>query len=119
MKHVAGEDLSKYQAALDYINWWHSGEPGAIAMRQGYYNVVQETSREFVEPFEWDYWIDGKPADQPIPNLLRRRRQAFRSAPSATAVPSSTVRACTACGTRSWTSSSTKCNAGTSSWRPS
>jgi putative spermidine/putrescine transport system substrate-binding protein len=67
MKHVA-EDPSKYQAALDYINWWHSGEPGAIMMRQGYYNVVQETSREFVEPFEWDYWIDGKPADQPIPN---------------------------------------------------
>jgi putative spermidine/putrescine transport system substrate-binding protein len=67
MTHVT-EDPSKYQAALDYINWWHSGEPGAIMMRQGYYNVVQETSREFVEPFEWDYWIDGKPAAEPIPN---------------------------------------------------
>ncbi|MGH3061743.1 MAG: ABC transporter substrate-binding protein, partial [Gaiellaceae bacterium] len=67
MTHVT-EDASKYQAALDYINWWHSGEPGAIMMRQGYYNVVQETSREFVEPFEWDYWIDGKPAAEPIPN---------------------------------------------------
>jgi putative spermidine/putrescine transport system substrate-binding protein len=67
MNHVT-EDPSKYQACLDYINWWHSGEPGAIMMRQGYYNVVQETSREFVEPFEWDYWIDGKPAAEPIPN---------------------------------------------------
>lgn len=67
MNHVA-DDPSKYQAAIDYLNWWHSGEPGAIMMRQGYYNVVQETSRDFVEPFEWDYWIDGKPAAEPIPN---------------------------------------------------
>lgn len=67
MSHVA-DDPSKYQACLDYINWWHDGEAGAIMMRQGYYNVVQETSREFVEPFEWDYWIDGKPATEPIPN---------------------------------------------------
>jgi putative spermidine/putrescine transport system substrate-binding protein len=67
MKQVA-DDPAKYQAAIDYINWWHSGEAGAIMMRQGYYNVVQETSREFVEPFEWDYWIDGKEAAQPIPN---------------------------------------------------
>jgi putative spermidine/putrescine transport system substrate-binding protein len=67
MNHVA-EDPAKLQAALDYINWWHSGVPAAIMMRQGYYNVVQETSREFVEPFEWDYWIDGKPAAEPIPN---------------------------------------------------
>jgi putative spermidine/putrescine transport system substrate-binding protein len=67
MRHVT-EDPSKYQACLDYINWWHQGEAGGIMMRQGYYNVVQDTSREFVEPFEWDYWIDGKPASEPIPN---------------------------------------------------
>jgi putative spermidine/putrescine transport system substrate-binding protein len=67
MSHVA-DDPSKYQACLDYINWWHEGEAGAIMMRQGYYNAVQETSREFVEPFEWDYWIDGKEAAEPIPN---------------------------------------------------
>jgi putative spermidine/putrescine transport system substrate-binding protein len=67
MSHVT-EDPSKYQACLDYINWWHQGEAGAIMMRQGYYNVVQEPSREFVEPFEWDYWIDGKPAAEAIPN---------------------------------------------------
>jgi putative spermidine/putrescine transport system substrate-binding protein len=67
MNHVT-EDPSKYQAALAYINWWHEGEAAAIMMRQGYYNAVQETSREFVEPFEWDFWIDGKPAAEPIPN---------------------------------------------------
>ena len=66
-RHVQ-DDASKWQAALDYINWWQSGEPGAIMMRQGYYNVVQETSRDFVEPFEWDYWIEGRPAAEPIPN---------------------------------------------------
>jgi putative spermidine/putrescine transport system substrate-binding protein len=37
-------------------------------MRQGYYNAVQGTSRRFVEPFEWDYWIAGKPATKAIPN---------------------------------------------------
>ena len=67
MSHVA-DDPSKYQACLDYINWWHEGEAGAIMMRQGYYNAVQEPSREFVEPFEWEYWIEGQPATQPIPN---------------------------------------------------
>jgi putative spermidine/putrescine transport system substrate-binding protein len=67
MSHVA-DDPSKYQACLDYINWWHEGEAGAIMMRQGYYNAVQEPSREYVEAFEWDYWIDGKEAAQPIPN---------------------------------------------------
>jgi len=31
-------------------------------MRLGYYNAVQATSRRFVDPAEWDYWIAGKPA---------------------------------------------------------
>lgn len=64
----AAKDPAKFQACIDYLNWWHSGEPGGIIMKQGYYNPAQETSREFVEPFEWDYWIEGKPAAQPIPN---------------------------------------------------
>jgi putative spermidine/putrescine transport system substrate-binding protein len=67
MNHVA-EDPAKLQAAYDYLNWWHEGEAGAIMMRQGYYNVVQEASRDYVEPFEWDYWIEGAPASEPIPN---------------------------------------------------
>lgn len=62
------KDPAKFQAALDYINWWHHGEAGALMMRQGYYSPVQQTSRKFVEPFEWDYWIAGKPASKPIPN---------------------------------------------------
>jgi putative spermidine/putrescine transport system substrate-binding protein len=64
----AAKDPDKFQAAIDYMNWWHSGKAGAIMMRQGYYSPVQQTSRQYVEPFEWGYWIDGKPASQPIPN---------------------------------------------------
>ncbi len=66
--HVA-EDPAKWQAALDYINWWHSGPPAAIMMRQGYYNLVQEPSREFVSPAEWDFWIDGKAAAEDLPGI--------------------------------------------------
>jgi putative spermidine/putrescine transport system substrate-binding protein len=61
MSHVA-EDPSKLQACYDYINWWHEGEAGAIMMRQGYYNVVQETSREHVSEDEWNFWIEGQAA---------------------------------------------------------
>jgi len=54
---------SKLQACYDYVNWWHSGAPGATLMRFGYYNAVQEASRPPLVPqAEWDYWIDGKPA---------------------------------------------------------
>src|ERR687891_503977 len=67
MSHVT-DDPSKYQACLDYINWWHDGEAAAIMMRQGYYNAVQATSREFVDPGEYAYWIEGEPADKDYPN---------------------------------------------------
>jgi len=60
-------DPDKLQAAYDYINWWHSGEPGAIMMRQGYYNAVQGTSKKFVDPGEYAYWIEGKPAPKDYP----------------------------------------------------
>ena len=65
----AESDPSLLQACYDYINWWHSGEPGAIMMRQGYYNAVQETSRQFVEPEEYDFWIDGKAAAKDLPGI--------------------------------------------------
>lgn len=65
----AEKDPSLLQAAYDYINWWHSGEPGSIMMRQGYYNAVQETSRQFVTPAEWDFWIEGKPAAEDLPGI--------------------------------------------------
>ncbi len=65
----AESDPSLLQACYDYINWWHSGEPGSVMMRQGYYNAVQETTRQYVTPDEWDYWIDGKPAATDLPGI--------------------------------------------------
>ncbi len=65
----AASDPSKLQACYDYINWWHSGEPGAVMMRQGYYNGVQEPSRQFVEPEEWDFWMEGQPAAKDLPGI--------------------------------------------------
>ena len=61
------KDPARLQAAYDYINWWHAGYPGAVMMRSGYYSAVQATSRSFVDPAEWDYWIEGKPAARDLP----------------------------------------------------
>ena len=56
------------QACYDFINWWYSGFPGAVMMRQSFfYYAVQETSRAFVEPGEYAYWIEGAPADRDYP----------------------------------------------------
>ena len=39
-------------------------------MRLGYYLAVQATSRSFVDPAEWDYWIGGKPAAKDLPGAF-------------------------------------------------
>ena len=67
-KHVA-DDPSKLDAVYRYLNWWHSGEPGAIMMRQGYYNAVQENTRQFAEPEEIDFWFGGQAAAKDLPGL--------------------------------------------------
>ena len=60
-------DPATLQACYDFINWWYSGFPAAIMMRQSFYYAVQETSRAFVEPGEYAYWIEGAPADKDYP----------------------------------------------------
>jgi putative spermidine/putrescine transport system substrate-binding protein len=60
-------DPSTLQASYDFINWWYSGFPAAVMMRQSFYYAVQETSRGFVEPGEYAYWIEGAPADRDYP----------------------------------------------------
>jgi putative spermidine/putrescine transport system substrate-binding protein len=67
---AAIEDPARLQAAYDYINWWHGGYAGAAMMRVGYYHAVQATSRKFVDPAEWDYWIAGKPAAKNLPGVF-------------------------------------------------
>lgn len=49
-------------AAYEYMNWWLSGWAGAFIARQGYYISNPQRSRMQMDPDEWDYWYDGKPA---------------------------------------------------------
>jgi putative spermidine/putrescine transport system substrate-binding protein len=56
----------KLDAAYEFINWFQDGWAGAYLMRQGYYAGVPEAARKYMQPYEWDYWIDGKPAKQDI-----------------------------------------------------
>jgi putative spermidine/putrescine transport system substrate-binding protein len=63
MAHLSG---LKLDAAIEYINWYNSGWQGGFIAKQGYYSSVPETARKFLTPAEWDYWYEGKPAQQDI-----------------------------------------------------
>ena len=60
-------DPATLQACYDFINWWYAGSAGAVMMRLSFYYAVQETSRAFVEPGEYAYWIEGHRADKDYP----------------------------------------------------
>ena len=60
---VSGRQLD---AAYEFVNWFLSGWAGAFLNRQGYYSAVLETAKENMEPYEWAYWMEGKPAEQDI-----------------------------------------------------
>ncbi len=63
LKHLTG---LKLDAAMEYLNWYNSGWQGAFIARQGYYGTVPETTKATLEPYEWDYWYEGKPAAKDI-----------------------------------------------------
>jgi len=56
----------KLDGAYEFINWFLDGWAGAYLNRQGYYSAVLETAKAKMEPFEWAYWMEGKPASQDI-----------------------------------------------------
>ena len=56
----------KLDAAYEFINWYQSGWVGAFMNRQGYYSSVPQTAKKFMEPYEWDYWMEGKLAANDI-----------------------------------------------------
>lgn len=58
-RHLTGHRLDQ---AYAYLNWSLSGWSGAVVARQGYYMSVTEPVRDHLEPEEWDYWYEGKPA---------------------------------------------------------
>ncbi|MDQ0391380.1 ABC transporter substrate-binding protein [Labrys monachus] len=62
-KTLKGKQLD---AAYEFINWFLSGWAGAYLNRQGYYSAVLETAKEHMEPYEWAYWMEGKPAEKDI-----------------------------------------------------
>jgi putative spermidine/putrescine transport system substrate-binding protein len=62
-KHLSGIELD---AAYEYINWYMSGWVGAYLNRQGYYSAVLETAQAHMEPYEWAFWMEGKPAEKNI-----------------------------------------------------
>ena len=61
---AAVTDPARLDACYAFFNWWHSGFAGSVVMRYGYYSAVQGTTRRFVTPGEYAYWIEGKPADR-------------------------------------------------------
>ncbi|WP_413992944.1 ABC transporter substrate-binding protein [Labrys okinawensis] len=62
-KTLKGKQLD---AAYEFINWFLSGWAGAYLNRQGYYSAVLDTAKEHMEPYEWAYWMEGKPAEKDI-----------------------------------------------------
>jgi putative spermidine/putrescine transport system substrate-binding protein len=60
-------DPATLQACYDYINWWHTGFPGAVTVRYGDFPAVLETVRSEMEPGEYAYWVEGAPADKDYP----------------------------------------------------
>ena len=50
----------------EFVNWYLSGWAGAYLNRQGYYSAVLSTAKANMEPYEWDYWMLGKPAAKDI-----------------------------------------------------
>ncbi len=61
--HVKGKMLD---VCYEFINWYLSGWTGAFLNRQGYYTAVLSTAKANMDPAEWDYWMEGKPAQGDI-----------------------------------------------------
>ena len=56
----------KQEVAYEFVNWFLSGWAGAFLNRQGYYSAVLSTAKANMEPYEWAYWMEGKPAEKDI-----------------------------------------------------
>jgi putative spermidine/putrescine transport system substrate-binding protein len=50
----------------EFVNWFLSGWAGAYLNRQGYYSAVLSTAKAAMAPYEWAYWMEGKPAEKDI-----------------------------------------------------
>jgi putative spermidine/putrescine transport system substrate-binding protein len=62
-KGVTGK---KADLAYEFVNWFLDGWAGAYLNRQGYYSAVLETAKANMAPYEWAFWMEGKPAEKDI-----------------------------------------------------
>ena len=62
-KGVSGK---KAELAYEFVNWFLSGWAGAYLNRQGYYSAVLSTAQANMQPYEWAFWMEGKPAEKDI-----------------------------------------------------
>ncbi|MEM8638514.1 MAG: extracellular solute-binding protein [Cyanobacteria bacterium P01_G01_bin.54] len=62
-RNLSGIELD---AAYAYLNWMLDGWLGAFLSRQGYYTAALESTKRVLEPYEWDFWYEGKPATEDI-----------------------------------------------------
>jgi putative spermidine/putrescine transport system substrate-binding protein len=56
----------KADLAYEFVNWFLDGWAGAYLNRQGYYSAVLGTAKANMEPYEWAFWMEGKPAEKDI-----------------------------------------------------
>ncbi|WP_342362682.1 ABC transporter substrate-binding protein [Terrarubrum flagellatum] len=56
----------KGELVYEFVNWFLDGWAGAYLNRQGYYAAVLDTAKSKMEPYEWAYWMEGKPAEKDI-----------------------------------------------------
>jgi putative spermidine/putrescine transport system substrate-binding protein len=61
-----GVTAKQAEWVYEFVNWYLSGWAGAYLNRQGYYSAVLSTAQKFMEPYEWAYWMEGKPAEKDI-----------------------------------------------------
>jgi putative spermidine/putrescine transport system substrate-binding protein len=57
---------AKADLAYEFVNWFLDGWAGAYLNRQGYYSAVLATAKAKMEPYEWAFWMEGKPAERDI-----------------------------------------------------
>ena len=63
---LCGHERIPIRCVLWFINWYLSGFVGGYLNRQGYYSAVPSTAKQYMEAYEWDYWMLEKAAAKDI-----------------------------------------------------
>lgn len=63
MSHLEGLER---EAAIEYVNWYNEGRPGALLAKQGYYSANPATAMANLTENERGFFYEGKAATAPI-----------------------------------------------------